>query len=833
MAAQLLRMAECYPASAGPKAATLARMAKAGIPVPEFVVVPADAYRAHARRAGVRVGPASRLSAERADVLRGRLATTPLASQLVPLVSAAVAELGLPLAVRSSGTAEDLPGMSFAGQYETYVCRSQGNVIARIPDCWASVWAPRAFAYREHNGVQHDSAAMAVIIQRYVEAQTGGVAFTADPLTGEARVIVESSDGGAEATVSGTVAPVRREYDTESVPSDGSVEADAARLALAAAEVLGVPADVEWAWDGRQLWLLQARPITAGVFAAKPRYRATAWSNVNTGEVLPDVVTPMTWSLVGRLATGLIDSLFGKLGIRIDGSRLVSLIGGRAYFNASLLGSAFEQMPFKGGSDITSVFGGGDAPEGYGDLPLAPEDTARLSVVRLIFGLPLVGVWMLSHGAGASDRWCERMRAGVARSLEELDGASDEAAMARVTERLVAMLDTMVDALAYTGVGMARHSAFVDAANKRFGEEGPALVNTLLAAQGGVASAESGLALARMARAARVSAPVIEALESSTSWAEVRLRLEVLRPKSDAFLEGWDAFMSEHGHHTRGELELAAPRWAELPDEVLAIVASLLGTKNARDLLAEYDRRAREATAAESMVLERLGDRSGRRFLRLAGHARRGARTRENLKNEGVRALAATRRALLCLGSAMVLRGVIAEPDEIFFLTWEELADVREGALDAAPLVTARRAEYEANCRITPPSVVIGEWDGRPAEPPSSDAERLTGLAVASGVARGPARVIRSVRSEERLLAGEVLVAPFTDPGWTPYFIPAAAIVVDLGGMLSHGSIIAREYGIPAVVNVGVGTTAIRTGDIVEVDGDKGIVTIIERGHEA
>ncbi|MRS11978.1 MAG: hypothetical protein EG823_02770 [Actinobacteria bacterium] len=833
MSAQLLRMAECYQASAGPKAATLARMSKAGLPVPEFVVVPADAYRAHARRAGIRVGPTSRLSAERADILRGRIATTPLAPQLVPLVTAAVAELGLPLAVRSSGTAEDLPGLSFAGQYETYVCRSEGNVVTRIPDCWASVWGRRAFSYRERNGVPHHAAAMAVIVQRYIEAEQGGVAFTADPVTGGKRVIVESSADGAEALVSGTVAPMRREFDPEAVSGEEGLEADVARLALSAEQVLGAPADIEWAWDGRRLWLLQARPITTGVFAAKPRYRATGWSNVNTGEVLPDVVTPMTWSLVGRLAVGLIDALFGKLGIRIDNDRLVSLIGGRAYFNASLLSSAFLQMPFKGDSEITSIFGGGDAPEGFTDLPLAPEDTAHLSKVRLVFGLPLVGIWMLQHTAGASDRWCARMGAGTGRALAELAAAATEEEIAAVTSRIAVMLEGLVDALAYMGVGMARYSAFVDAAGKHFGEDGPALVNTLLAGQGGVASAESGLALARMARTARANTSLAEALRSSARWDEVRERLQALGPQSDALLEAWDAFMAEHGHHARGELEFSAPRWAELPDEVLAMLTAVLGTTDAKDLLTAYAKRGEQARAAEQMVLERLGPSKGGRFLKLAEHARRGGRTRENLKNEGVRALVAMRKALLKLGDAMTHRGVLTVSDDIFFLTWEELPAVRDGSLEAAPLVAKRRAEYESNCRVTPPSVVIGDWDGRGAQDLPSDAMQLTGLAVASGLARGPARVIRTLRSDERVLPGEVLVAPFTDPGWTPYFVPAAAIVVDLGGMLSHGSIIAREYGIPAVVNVTVGTSAIKTGDIVEVDGNRGVVTVVERRPDA
>ncbi len=260
------------------------------------------------------------------------------------------------------------------------------------------------------------------------------MAFTADPVTGKNDVVVESSPAGAEAIVSGRVEPERASFKRKELKGDApepldpaGVPAAVARLALAAEELLDAPADIEWAFDGEQLWLLQARPITAGVSgtssvperdsgvdagllaeslrsrgsrrggtsseaarapgedyeAGSPasatstptRYRATAWSNVNTGEVLPHVVTPMTWSIVGHLATGLIDALFGKLGIRVDNDRLTTLIAGRAYFNASLLGSAFEKIPARGGQDITSIFGGEDAPPGFTDLPIAPEDS--------------------------------------------------------------------------------------------------------------------------------------------------------------------------------------------------------------------------------------------------------------------------------------------------------------------------------------------------------------------------------------------------------------------------------------------------------------------------
>ncbi|TLM79423.1 MAG: hypothetical protein FDZ70_03130, partial [Actinobacteria bacterium] len=773
-----------------------------------------------------------------------------------------------------------------AGQHGTYFAWDAEETQLRIADCWASLWTDRAFGYRVRQGVAHDAAAMAVIVQRLVPAEAAGAAFTADPVTGARLVTVEACLGIGELLVSGRVTPDRWVFSRPGLETleahpgtkafalfatgSGQVEEvpvpparatapaltedaarDVAALALRAEELLGCPADVEWATESGRLWLLQARPITtAGAAAAAheggaaptvrcplPRRRPTAWSNVNTGEVLPDVVTPMTWSIVGRLASALILSLFGKLGVRVEPDRLTTLIGGRAYFNATLLGTAFDKMPFVGDSSVTSVFGGMEAPPEMAEvLALPPEDRdiASVSPVRVLAGLPIVAWWLLRHSPARARIFLEQERAATDDELTRIAAAHGEDAVAVVTAAQVARLLGMAESLAFAGVAMASHTRLVSLATKWFRDRGPVLVNTLLAGQGGVASADAGLALARLAADARADAGVAAALRSSPSWTAVRAALDALGTDASAgFLGAWDAFTARHGHHARGEIELAAARWAERPDDVLADVAGLLDAPESRDLIAAYRRRTDEAAEAEAAALARLRPGRRARFARAVAKARDGARVRENMKNEGVRALAATRVALLALGDAMAARSVLARRDDIFFLTWDEVAPVREGSLDARTLVVPRREQYERDRAVMPPPVVIGEWDGAPAAPrPTAGADAaptLTGLAVASGVARGRARVIRSLQGGGRVLPGEVLVAPFTDPGWTPFFVPAAGIVVDMGGMLSHGSIIAREYGIPAVVNVVDGTSAIRTGDLIEVDGDRGVVTVLER----
>jgi phosphohistidine swiveling domain-containing protein len=263
---------------------------------------------------------------------------------------------------------------------------------------------------------------------------------------------------------------------------------------------------------------------------------------------------------------------------------------------------------------------------------------------------------------------------------------------------------------------------------------------------------------------------------------------------------------------------------------VLGVVRSYLADDRGSDPLRAYAERAAAADRAVADSLATLRNPLKRAiFKRVLGWGRASARTRENMKSEAVRWMVAIRHALLALGGRMAEADALDRADDIFFFEYEELpALVEDGEEDWRRLVAERRAEHARLEKLSPPPVVIGAWDERSGPwTAHSDSRVLTGISVSAGCARGPARVFLSADTDEPVLPGEILVAPFTDPGWTPYFVPAAGIVMDMGGLLSHGSIIAREYGIPAVVNVGPATRIISTGQIIEVDGDAGEVRII------
>jgi pyruvate,water dikinase len=305
-------------------------------------------------------------------------------------------------------------------------------------------------------------------------------------------------------------------------------------------------------------------------------------------------------------------------------------------------------------------------------------------------------------------------------------------------------------------------------------------------------------------------------------WDEVRARLSG-SAEGRRFLDAFAAFLARHGHHARGECDLSVPRWAEEPAYVLRLIQGAAGQAGPA-AAAEERRQARERLLAE--LRPRLGPLRHRLLVAVADRAARGAAARETGRSEAIRRASLARWTVLEIGRRLRERGLLAEADDVFFLHLAEVPEALAGA-DLRPRIGERRAEHQRHLALSPPPIVIGQWqpeaDPAPAPPPQGV---LRGIAASPGIVEGPARLVLRADDEVVVRPGEVLVAPFTDPGWTPYFLSAAGVVMDFGGMLSHGSVIAREYGLPAVVNVGQATRQIRTGQRVRVDGDTGTVTI-------
>jgi pyruvate,water dikinase len=805
-----------------------------------------------------------------AELRRGLLAA-PLPESLWNEIAQAYQSLGAGLvAVRSSALGEDLAGHSFAGLHDTILGVQGGARLQEaIKECWASLWSDRAFAYREKTGFAHEAAQMAVIIQALVAADASGVLFTADPVSGaNDRLIIEGTFGLGDVLVSGKVTPDRiilarsnlavlqrviAEKRLESVIADGEVRErpvgpprahaccigdataiELGEMALHAENIFGQPQDIEWAVADDKIFILQSRPITT-IPRKKSHAERQVWSNLNSGEVLPDVVSPMTWSFVERLIREIFSSILAKLGLSLDGRPLVGLIAGRAYFNLNTFAGIMRKIPGVRGMELETVFGGGRGNAGAtGTLTLADEDIPDMNfnLLRVIFHLPTFLLWMMRHTTRGGLRCARKMRAYTGK-IERLDlSVRSEAFLTELLQTLVERPALQADAIGYGGAGVMYFSQLFSLCRKWLGDADGSIANRLLSGMGSMDSAESGLALWRLAVLAQQDEEVSRTIRADQDFAGARDHLEASH-NGRAFLQAWDGFMARHGHHCRGEIDFMNARWREMPDSVLDTVRSYLGNLGKTDPLALHERHGAEREQLAEHCRRTLRNPAKRWLFNLiVKQAQSGCLVRENVKSEAVRMLALGRRILLELGRKLAGRGLLDCPEDIFFLRLEEIDLVREK--DANPsgrqLVSARRTEFEKNLQITPPPVVVGAFDPSRHAPIPFDAKAriLTGLGVSAGVATGPARVITRSETHERVLPGEVLVAPFTDPGWTPYFLPASGIVVDQGGLLSHGSIIAREYGIPAVVNVGPATQIIRTGQMLQVDGNRGEVRILE-----
>ncbi|HEY5910820.1 MAG TPA: PEP/pyruvate-binding domain-containing protein [Verrucomicrobiae bacterium] len=881
----LARLNSGHLPSAGPKAVTLGRLLRDDLPVPPGFVITADAFQSWLR------------SAPRCESILAALDQcapigSPTAVELSRKCEEALAQLPFPSAaarairralealpevrlwaVRSSATAEDLPGASFAGQYESFLNVSNAEVPDKVHGCWLSLFSPRALAYLFRNNLSPERVSMAVIVQQMIPAERAGVLFTAEPTAGDPhRMVIEGARGLGDQVVSGQVAPERvvlsrllldvLERSTGSTtgcgdgraaptPAAGCVagappvspvlEDELARrlaeLGLRVERFLGGPADIEWAVCCGEIHLLQARPIT-GITQARTWEDRQIWTNLNTGEVLPDVVTPLTWSLLQAFLDPLLRSVFGVFGAELGCTTAAGLVAGRVYFNANTGLAALKHFSWvlNRVPNVAQALGGGQIEASPRLLQsLADEDLPDLGFrwPRYILSWPGILRNLLRHSPRRGDAW-------VAEFKQRMDKLVRMPLGTMSTAELVSLFDRQVREgfegwdLLYLCTQAAALPVFQMACRNWLNDPQLNVGYRLFAGLGGVPEAEAGLALWRLAALARADSRTGSAVAAGHSWADTLPCLQHTEHGRD-FVRAWDEFMAEHGHHSRGELELFNPRWAETPDYILGLVRGYLRSVDQLNPLANQRRLAAERQRLTGQCCQRLGPIKRWIFLRSLRRSQKLAINREEWKNQIVRQFAFLRQVLQTLGRRLHEQGILARHDDIFFLQASEIGPVASGkaGLDVRERVDARRKEYQVNLSRKPPPVVVGRFHvtTNAAVMPAANDKVLEGIPVSPGIATGPARVILRSDDHEQVLPGEIPVVPFTDPAWTPYFISAAGVVIDQGGILSHGSIVAREYGLPAVTNLGSATRLIHTGDLIQVDGNHGRVTILQRAN--
>jgi len=817
---------------AGGKGANLGELIGAGFPVPDGFVITTDAYVVAAYEAGV--DPSDTADARR------RLAESPMPTDIATAVREAYRTLGGRVAVRSSATAEDLPEASFAGQQDTILdVEGEDELEAAVRRCWASLWNERAVSYRTTNAVDERALRLAVVVQRMVPASIAGVLFTADPITGRRRrAAIDAVRGLGDQLVSGAVNPDHYLVDTSTgavVERRGTILDDIrlrelARIGARIEAHFGKPQDIEWAIDSSKLWIVQSRDITTlypiPANAPDPERDLRVYFSANVAQGVLQPFTPMGLQTFRLIGAALSSAVGRPVADPAAGIPVIADAGLRLWIDLTgvLRNSAARGIPVRVLS-IMEARSSGIFARLLDDPRLAPRRGSRVrSAVTILgavahAGVPLWVMRALLRPDRTRDEILSNVDALITRDAGPLTTPAErlDAFERLLVSRLPRMFPRLV---ALVAAGLLSYNL---AARLLRGVASDDEMRTVLRGLSFNPTTEMDLELWGIARRTRDDAQSRAALADSTpAELSAAFRRGALPPTLQRELE---TFLTRYGHRAIAEIDLGLPRWSEDPSHLLGAIANYQRLDAAA--LAPDAQFARGASEAEETIATLLSRVHGpcrllaRKFLR---RVRALAGVREAPKFNIVRVFARGRAILAPVGAALAKDGRIATADDIWFLT---LADARRALAgeDMRVRVAERRAEYRREERRRHiPRVLLS--DGTDAEAafasPTGDGA-IRGTPASPGIARGPAHVLLSPAGA-RLEPGEVLVAPATDPGWTPLFLTASALVMEMGGMMSHGAVVAREYGIPAVVGVPNATDRIVTGERVVVDGSAGTI---------
>jgi phosphoenolpyruvate synthase/pyruvate phosphate dikinase len=861
----LQEIGEMQVAVVGGKGAHLGELSRIdGIRVPAGFCVTTDAFRrimAHAPSIGGRLDQLPRLNPDDREgirtlsaEIRRTLEGIAIPGDLAAAITRALAQLGeqAAYAVRSSATAEDLPTASFAGQQDTYLnVVGPAAILQHVSRCWASLFTERAVTYRQRNGIDHRTVHMAVVVQQMFFPDAAGILFTADPVTSNRRVTsVEASFGLGEALVSGLVnADVYKVRDGEVVakavgdkrlaihasPTGGTQEqaiapdrqdqpaltdAQVVRLAQLGRRIeahFGRPQDIEWCLVGDDFEFVQSRPITTLFPIPESGDRENhVYVSVGHQQMMTDPMKPLGLSFWQMTTPAPMAEAGGRLFVDVT-QRLASPASRAGLLEAlgrsdPLIGDALQTILERDGF-IRPLPDEGPPGPLFGGAP-APIETDPAIVTDLI----------------------ARSEASIAVSARDIQPLSGEALLDFIRADMQELKRILFDPQSHHVFMSAMEAAWW--LNERLeawlGEKNAA--DTLTQSVPHNVTSEMGLALLGVADLIRPHPAVVAFLQHvedeavvNKHWLDELPELAGGREARDA-IEAW---LEKYGMRCVGEIDITRPRWSERPS---TLVPMILGNiKNFERGAGErrFERGRQDAGKTEQELLERLralpdGERKAEETKRMIDRVRTFIGYREYPKYGMVSRYFVYKQALLSEAERLVRADVLREKEDIFYLTFQELYDVvRTNRVDDE-LIGRRKDAFRSFQALTPPRVLTSDGEVIAGAYRRDDlpADALIGLPVSAGTVEGRARVILDMARAD-LERGDILVTAHTDPSWTPLFVAIAGLVTEVGGLMTHGAVIAREYGLPAVVGVVDATKLIRDGQRIRVHGTDGYVEIL------
>lgn len=866
----------------GGKAARLAEMTAAGLPVPPAFCLTTGMFEAFLRDTGLEE------KARHADdpAVRELILGTEIPKPLAKAVLTAYGKLGRPrVAVRSSAIREDSAAQSFAGQHDTVLdVHGDDDLLDAVRQCWASLWSDRATVYRDDD---EDRGSIAVVVQEMIHAAVSGVLFTVDPVSARPnRVVIEACQGLGEGLVSGRVSSdffvvddrtlevveeqVRHKV-TKCAPLEpgkiGVTKVDAASrnvpclsheqlgelagLAAKVREHYGAEQDIEWGWLDGRFHLFQTRPITTGppadptsvttgadtpyVRPQKDEVReGTLWSRMDIGEIFVGLMTPLGVSFARYYQENVHLDCAGAVGVRDTGlpEHHMGFLQGHVYLNISWTSYMLGQcLPTRDQRHFTARFTSEEADmDGYrnpfGTFPGGLEDAKSIAF------------WLR----------------GTVAEMTQMKGRCEDMAQSRLYEfdrsrglDLTAMSrrDLNTEFRRYLGYFHDSHVGYMPYYINAFGFYG--ILAELCAAWLG----EEGVGLQNRVKTDMSSLRTVESAKDIWSVAQAaKDRPRVLRMINEEPLDGivdalrgdeegrafWDAhvepFLRANGTRGHQEMEISHPRWVDDPSYIFQMIRRYAADGISIDDILKRSSAYHDDSRA---ALDRLSMPKRKTIDTVISLYALCSELRESARMSMITSIWLVRNVVYEVGRRLVERGVLHSMDEVAYLDFEDVrsylaGDADEIAVFGRDKIDEARRLHDYHKRLPePPLTFVGEYDLTKAVKPAVDGARLKGLGSSPGRIVGRARIVEDlVWQADEFEAGEILVTRYTDASWTPLFAIAGGVVTDIGSMLSHSSIVSREFNVPSVVNTKHATQVINTGDLIVVDGDAGTVEVVE-----
>ncbi len=851
----------------GGKGANLGELSQAGFPVPGGFCVTTQAYQEMIATSPEMESLLESLNATDPNDLqevrrlgayiRSHIQQLDIPDQIDEAIGQAWHSVGpdYAYAIRSSATAEDLPTASFAGQQDTYLnVKGKKQVIEHIRMCWASLFTDRAIVYRAKNGFDHRNVYLSVVVQRMVQPDISGILFTADPINGNRHVVsIDASFGLGEAIVSGMVSAdlykVKAEQIIErkiaakhkaiySLPEGGTVTEELPRVqqtsaALTDNQILklakvgksieqhfGSPQDIEFCIENEQLYIVQSRPITSLYpLPDIPQEPLRVLFSFGHFQMMTDPIKPLGISVIKTLVPIPLH-YFWEIGGRvfIDLSEILRHKIGRKIFPR-----VFENMDEAASRAIREV----------SQRPAFLATPVKRGIFKIVRGvIPVmkeVRKNLLKRDPKAANEkvnvFIQKKWTEVRDELQRLRGASR---LEAVQFQCRAYFKYVIPNIFHYVISfMISNIVLKNVLTRWIGDDNE--LHQLNKSLPGNVTSEMGLEIGDLADLVRKLPEVEEYIKTADNETFYEGLATVCG--GEQFKSAMVDFLALYGSRCAGEIDLTRPRWRESPVQLVPAILGHIRSVQPGEHRNKYVHGEQEAREAEERIMYKLRrNRLKRKIVRrLIDVYRYLGGLREHHKYLLTLIFDECKQAIISEAEELVRKGILQQVEEAYFLTVDELIQLSKGQLidDVAQLIAERIETYEWQKTLKPPRVMTSEGEivtvAREGDFPQG---ALVGSPVSTGIAEGKARVILQP-DEASLHEGEILVAPGTDPGWTPLFQSARALVTEVGGLMTHGSVVAREYGIPAAVGVEDATKKIKTGQRIRVNGDQGFVEIL------